>query len=106
VNAAETIQAAIEKLERLKGRSTPGDWWRSGFDDVFAGPGLSDDVVVVQDARLSFDAELIVTLHRTIDAQLALFGSALWLMKGNPLAYTHAATACAIRLAEAILGDS
>lgn len=74
MNASEKIQAAIERLEGLKAASTQGKWAVSakqldipGFmyaPSVCAGCGWDRDT----DA----DADLIVTLHRTIDAQLAI----------------------------------
>lgn len=90
MNAIERIQAAIEKLEALKAQATGGEWWKSGLE-VFAGPGLSADYLVVENARLRADAELIVTLHRTIDAQLAVLRSGLeWLYEFELEAPTYA----------------
>lgn len=71
----ERLQAAIDKLEQLRTGSTQGEWWATHgrlSPDIFAGTGSSDDVLVVSDGHLDADAELIVTLHRTIDAQLSL----------------------------------
>lgn len=78
MTAGDDIQQAIDTLEWLKAESTPGEWWATRdlkFPDVFAGPGLSDDVCVVSEARLPQDATLIVTLHRTIDAQLKILAA-------------------------------
>ena len=72
MNAAETVQKAIERLETLKAKATSGEWWPSDTGAVFAGPGLSDDVAVAYEVRLRGDVKLIVALHRTIDAQIEL----------------------------------
>ena len=79
MNSAEKIQTAIAELEALKAASTQGKWAVSakqldirGFvyaPSVCAGCGWDRDT----DA----DAELIVTLHRTIDAQLKILRTTL-----------------------------
>ena len=63
----QRLQAAIEKLEALRGAGTPAPWtttWGSA-------------TVPAADDLGSGDADLIVTLHRTIDAQLAILYRAL-----------------------------
>jgi hypothetical protein len=90
VNAAETIAAAIEKLETLRDAGTPGPWVdgeNAGRYDaaiVTADSGMWADAVVRDDGFLDFrDAALVITLHRTIDAQLAvlrMFGANLALL--------------------------
>ncbi len=96
MNAAETIQAAVDKLERLRAAATSGPF---GFEDGWQPPQWKDQgwtyvrvvagepnsisgvrsMVLSTDGTLPgsegkrrtlADAELIVTLHRTIDAQL------------------------------------
>jgi hypothetical protein len=103
MNAAETIQAAIEKLEALKESATPGPF---GFEDGWQPPqwksightyvrvvagkpnhisGIRSMVLSTDGAmpgsegkrRTLADAELIVTLHRTIDAQLTILREGL-----------------------------
>ena len=74
MNAVEKIRAAILLLEVLRTASTQGKWAVSakqldltGFvyaPSVCAGCGWDRDT--------DTDAELIVTLHRTIDVQLAI----------------------------------
>jgi hypothetical protein len=107
MNAAETIQAAIEKLERQKADTTPGPWRvvneslqgsRHDYDPMIdAGDYAASSERFVRPA----DAELIVTLHRTIDAQLVILRSGL----------AHAGYADQVipvharALAEAILGE-
>lgn len=74
VSAAETIAAAIQKLEALRNDATAH--LEQANDDlatvVFPG---------TQEWRAEFlrdeDAELAVTLHRTIDAQLAILRETL-----------------------------
>jgi hypothetical protein len=120
MSAAETIQAAIEKLERLRDSSSPAPWiadedtlyttekWKNAYGRVMPRPiFMAEGNYVSGYAYIEADAELILTLHRTIDAQLSALEAAKWLLgqKMFPLNYTHAATASIIRLAEAIVGE-
>ena len=85
MSAVEEIQAAIDKLTKLKAESTPKPWhdWE---DDLTGEVDLWHD----QEQRLHIanfgiagmprgevDAELIAVLHRTIDAQLAILHHAI-----------------------------
>jgi len=116
MNAVERLQAAIEKLEALKAASTQptdGNAWiqgrlthrYEGVGDVYTGPnentpGSADIVTYIQPE----DAELIVTLHRTIDAQIRVLeeGKREWYRSSTyPTDVAHAA----IALADAILGE-
>jgi hypothetical protein len=80
MNAAETIAAAIEKLETLKAESTPSPWhhWTddlTGDVDLWHDQEARSYIATLghSDApRVNRDADLIVTLHRTIDAQLKI----------------------------------
>lgn len=78
----ERLQAAIQKLERLQSSTSLGEWWRTpasildGQTRVFAANGLIDDQQVCAEVAPA-DADLIVTLHRTIDAQLTVLRIAL-----------------------------
>lgn len=106
----ERLQAAIEKLERLRVGCTPGEWWVTpggGESWVFAGPGTADDVMVIGDARLPQDTELIATLHRTIDAQIAILREALFQLEGAPAraGFIGNEFNLFMRLADAILGS-
>lgn len=79
MNAVEEIQAAIDKLTAMKAESTPGPWHEWTND-------LTEHVEVWHDQEQRLwvadlgeagpvglaDANLIVTLHATIDAQLAI----------------------------------
>ena len=108
MNAVEELQAAIDKLEQLKADSTPGSWNVQQFfsldDDSFSYGADADDSFEVFSNAIEEDAELIVTLHRTIDAQLEWLRDQLDRMRreqnveGIPLHYRHA-----LALAEAIL---
>lgn len=80
MNAAETIAAAIEKLERERAASNPaGETWRVAdsitreFATIRSTSAWNDSIVATELMRE--DAELIVTLHRTIGAQLAILRS-------------------------------
>jgi hypothetical protein len=91
MNAAETIAAAIEKLETLKAESTPSPWhhWTddlTGDVDLWHDQEARSYIATLghSDApRVNRDADLIVTLHRTIDPILAIlrmFGANLALL--------------------------
>jgi hypothetical protein len=107
MNAAERIEAAIAKLEGLTRWSTTGPWrathhvddagdWTHAdiVHDKVVNPEVTwrDQVLAIADLSED-DAELIVTLHRTIDAQLAILRGAL-----------YAVPSLAVALADAILG--
>jgi hypothetical protein len=81
VNAAETIAAAIEKLETQRDAGTPGPWvdgedtcrYDAAIVTHAAGSGIWADAVVRDDGFLDFhDAALVITLHRTIDPILTI----------------------------------
>ena len=80
MTAVDEIQAAIVKLTELRGLSTQpveSQHWLQGMDrkryesprEIYTGPEAegSADIAICFNPH---DAELIVTLHRTIDAQL------------------------------------
>jgi hypothetical protein len=78
MKAAETIAAAIEKLEGLKGASTPGEWVVRGAS-IHGTSRKYQPLIDAGDFASSaerfenpVDAELLVTLHGTIDAQLRI----------------------------------
>jgi hypothetical protein len=78
VIAAEEVQAAIDKLTMLKAASTREPWSRS--DELWDGAGrweivspgglVSSDGDGIGSFNNQADADLIVTLHSTIDAQI------------------------------------
>lgn len=117
-DVTETIQAAIDKLERLRDESTPKPWhyWT---DDLNGDVDLWHDqeqrlwignLGQHENARVYRDADLIVTLHRTIDAQLAIlrnsYGGAQDVDRyGWSSADSPDAVADALDLARAIIGE-
>lgn len=79
---AETIAAAIEKLERERTASNPyGEAWRANdritgdYSEIRA-TSPSGVTTTLATELTAEDAVLIVTLHRTIDAQLAILRAA------------------------------
>lgn len=114
MSAVERVEAAIAKLEDLRGAAAPGVWvaWREGLPgrERFGVETGAEGADVVWRAARAADAELVEVLHRTIDAQLAIlrdnltrYGDKLedgWLPTiGGPLANVLA-------LVDAILGDA
>jgi len=122
MNAAETIQAAIDRLAYLNAATAPGPWSLGAPEFPWSSWDEGDVPVVVNVEQLfsdrpaflhhpgSFaesdggfdrlDADLIVTLHRTIDAQLAILRAQLHIWEGS-IAYR----AAVLDLARAILGE-
>lgn len=98
MNPAELIAAAIEKLEALPVSIVP---WRdvSGFEVYIEGKVVASGG---ESAALLTDADTIVTLHRTIDAQLAI-------LRAETASYNwpqpHRRNPHVIALARAILGE-
>lgn len=82
MTALQEIEAAIEKLTRLRDESDENQGTRSWEARGIIGRHRRADVVddihqVVAESLYTPDAALIVTLHRTIDAQLKILtGSA------------------------------
>ena len=114
MSPVERLQAAIEKLEQLRTASPVGPWEADGSSDrsrqhgydteiraTALGDGLFDGIAIVFD---SDDAELIVTLHRTIDAQLAILRAAVAEIEENRWMVVEAAYEV-LALADAILGS-
>jgi hypothetical protein len=85
VNAVETIAAAIEKLETLRDESTPKPWhyWTDELNgDVDLWHDQEQRLWIAnlgqhENARVYRDAELVVTLHRTIDPILEVLRECL-----------------------------
>jgi hypothetical protein len=132
VTPVERLTAAIEKLEALKADSTPGPWWHwpeAGVIEIYSDwrdPARTGSEVVIaprirprdgwgREATIYRDnyepnAELIVTLHRTIDAQLAILRRALDVATpiDGQASYDigpGSRVGQALALADAILGD-
>lgn len=72
----ERLQAAIEKLEQLKADAVAGPWHKEmvlgGGNDLLYAIVPTTVVPVIGSTLRESDHDLIVTLHRTIDAQLAI----------------------------------
>ena len=78
MNAVERIEAAIERLEARRDASTRGRWEFSldPFSESVAYVIGSSEAYELASDLIEEDADLIVTLHRTIDAQLAILREA------------------------------
>jgi hypothetical protein len=72
----EKLEAAITKLEELKRDGHPGPWHGNvtirGVLRVQSGLAVVAEVLNTTEDEDEIDLDLIVTLHRTIDAQLAI----------------------------------
>ena len=112
MNAIETIQAAIEKLAALKAESTTGPWRFQKCDrrhvthTIFGlNPGQEVIGATPNYGGLwsAVDGELIVTLHRALDMQLAVLRNIteVYREEQTPYGIMQAAT----NLARAILGE-
>ena len=121
MNAVEKLKAAIEKLETLKAETTPGPWttdsWFPGvafeYDSYWnlAGPEYTATSGVYLDGEPSIPiqaatADLIVTLHRTIDAQLAILRNAAEYFTDFPEYVDDLDWTLLFALADAILGGA
>lgn len=121
MNAAETIQAAIDKLEALRDNSGAWDWRRrhqhgeygesiGSWENLHGYYDNPDEVVntkTVAQNILPEDAELIVTLHRTIDAQLAILRGYIGTAEyWDKVRGTPADLMAVLDLAGAILGEA
>jgi len=102
MTAAETIQAAIDKLEGHRRAATEGRWQhKRSLDNHWV---ESNDRIALAEAISQPDAELIVTLHRTIDAQLAILRWYAATLATAPGFEPHGSNEF-IALARAILGE-
>lgn len=117
MNAVETLEAAITKLETLKTNSQGKYWYRSigGISAYGAEFGASpESIVFTQDGErsayspqmTSLDADLIVTLHRTVDAQLVILREVIAARHVETNWPTLVYTEAALVLAHAILEES
>ena len=100
----ERLQAAIEKLEALQAQTTQAPWSVVGGEVVRDAGGLRtiQSLWVADIDPTVPDADLIVTLHRTIDAQLAILRDGRDVTTREGI-YLHES---AVALADAILGGA
>lgn len=108
MSPVERLQAALEKLEALKAESTQGEWGVESLPetgesrihsevDGFAFMGATSVTFYPVPGGLKpTDAELIVTMHQSIDAQLSILRFAVDGLYDLPEF---------IALADAILGE-
>lgn len=75
MNAVERLEAAITKLETLKAEATPGPWDMDP-ESYWTDPPADSEFGPIQIERPE-DGRLILALHRTIDAQLAILRTAV-----------------------------
>ena len=113
MNAVERLTAAIEKLEALKAEAFAGPWEALGSgvehgDHWYVLSGRESILYISANDGSDEEfrqptAELIVTLHRTIDAQLAILRWSL-----NEIEYENGEVVYydehTVALADAILG--
>lgn len=114
MSAVDEIQAAIEKLTALKFGSSVRPWlaepYTYGIQDAtqrvrITSAGDSDEYNTAEGV-LPVDARLIVTLHATIDAQLAILNHAYGQLKDGYSPDEPGATEDALDLARAINGGA
>lgn len=108
----ELLERAIDRLEDLTAESTPGAWLRghSSIGSRYVSESEFVATCVVLDEGLTDgDADLIVALHETIPALLAILKEALTqaiLEESYPLYWYAPAAEESVALARAILGES
>lgn len=102
MNTAETIQAAIDRLSFLRADSVTGAHWKA-LGGLIEGEGAEYRIIVADDVD-DTDADLIVTLHRTVDAQLVILRTGLPDSREAFSEAGQAYRAAAEILAKAILG--
>lgn len=111
----ERLEAAIKRLEQLRDAATPKPWHAQEDDltnevDVWHDQEWRSHVAnvgVAGEPRVIADAELVATLHRTIDAQLAILRDSAERYSGRVSADWVPISPSAINalaLADAVLG--
>ena len=107
MSAVDEIQAATVKLTELRNLSDEGanrhEWKSTPLSPLIQADVIDSDGDVIAERCYAPDAELIVTLHRTIDAQLAILAEGL-LDSGPGYVGDCAYPALALRLARDING--
>ena len=113
MTVVERLEAAIAKLEQLKADGTLGPWNVDMIPETgecrvvrffeFFGSHLEE---VTNGGSIQPDADLIVTLHRTVDAQVAVLTAALIEHSDVMTPIEKPYWTAALDLADAILGDN
>jgi len=107
MSAVDEICDAIEKLEGLNGSAIGGPWVLSVCSSCGAGhTEVADEegMFVADMTDRDVEAELIVTIHRTIDAQLAILQWGLDIYKIPTLQCPSPPATRVLALARAING--
>jgi len=110
MSTVDEIEAAIAKLTVLKMASRTGPLsvyhmdWRLIIVSADSHDGDAPILFDVSRTGTPADGELIVTLHRTIDAQLAILEAGIDFIRHTPGAQSH--TGGAVDLARAINGTA
>jgi hypothetical protein len=103
---ARLLQRAIKHLEQLRTTSTGSQWIvaQEGGDAPYSNvtPGRGG-VILWGDYADGRDTQLVVALHRTIDAQIDILKRALTWVAEESMAYIGPEE---IKLAKAILGEA
>jgi len=118
MNPVERFQAAIEKLEALRKAAFAGKWSSfhtgvAGGDHSFVVDGGGEVILSVSandgsDEELRAPtADLVVTLYRTIDAQLDTLREAIKneAVRRSPRLWSWALESAGLAIANAILGE-
>jgi len=108
----EKLEAAIEKLDEERNAATNGEWVLQhmfGIQDLSTVVGAGGELIVETLSPESWypaeNAQLVVTLHRTIDAQLEILQEVLAAASIEQFWPTLIYTRTALALADAILGE-
>lgn len=109
MKAVEKLEAAIAKLKGLRDTSSGGTWKLRRLSLTGGSIEIDPARQIVEPWSVDLeDAELIVTLHGTIDAQLGILRTAANYFVEDPLRprAVYSWVSDAIRLAEAIVGEA
>lgn len=105
MTSLEELQAAHKRLNELALGHNNGHPWMQLRDHAGIESACADGPHFIADTTGERTADLIVTLHRTIDAQLSILDTAIT-MEGTRLSAFKFLRVEAIRLARAINGGS
>lgn len=107
----ELIRQARERLEQLRAESTPGEWVAGTSADHHDGDMWAGNRLVATFHRVSdknsyahVDMDLILSLHRTIDAQIQILKNAEWRYNNMSSEVYKRISTNELALAKAIMG--